>query len=79
MNVWMLKWEDLTELGEMDFTLWVDEKSAMEAMEADVRKEMENWGVGEDAVKRGEHEVTMEASHVIVWNIRKLEVKGGNV
>lgn len=34
MNVWMLKCEDLTELGEMDFTLWVDEKSAGEAMEA---------------------------------------------
>ena len=27
MNVWMLKCEDLTELGEMDFTLGVDEKS----------------------------------------------------
>ena len=34
MNVWMLKCEDLTELGEMDFTFGVDEKSTGEAMEA---------------------------------------------
>lgn len=32
MNVWMLKCEDLTELGEMNFTLGVDEKLTAEAM-----------------------------------------------
>ena len=76
MDVWMLKWEDLTELGEMDFTLWVDEKSAVEAMEADIRKEMESYGVGEEALKRGDHEATLEAAHLMMWNIRKMEVKG---
>ena len=76
MDVWMLKWEDLTELGEMDFTLWVDEKSAVEAMEADIRKEMESYGVGEEALNRGDHEVTLEAAHFMRWNIRKMPVKG---
>ena len=32
MNVWMLKCEDLTEHGEIDFTLGVDEKLTAEAM-----------------------------------------------
>lgn len=72
-TVWMLKWEDLTELGEMSFTLWEDRESALAAMEKDIRETKKHWG---GTLERRENGATLEARHDFFWDIYQKEVKG---
>ena len=72
-TVWMLKCEDLTELGEMSFTLWEDRESALAAMEKDIRETKKHWG---GTLERRENGATLEARHDFFWDIYQKEVKG---
>ena len=73
-TVWMLMCEDLTELGEMSFTLWEDRESALAAMEKDIRETKKHWGKG--TLERRENGATLEARHDFWWDIYQKEVKG---
>lgn len=76
MTVWMLKSEDLTEPGETEFSLWVDRKSALAAMEKDISEMMEVLEVDEeDSLERSENGATLDER--MAWEILQMEVKGG--
>lgn len=72
--VWLLKWEDLTELGEMGFTLWEDKESALAAMEKDILETKKSWGDG--TLERTENGAMLEATHCFSWDVWPKEVKG---